>query len=286
MTTPVRHRRFRKRLLLALLVSAGLHLLILPDLSVPQRSAPPVIQATLMTPDAMRADDDDATGELTVSGQAIQKNDEISSPTAPAVPSPPATPSTPVTAPPPATPSTVATPPRPVTPAAPSTIASTSAVTNTRQSGITPSPSTPAATPATAPVTANTETNAEAETDTKNESSAPKNGPLGDQQAIARYQGEEETFSNPVEQAYYQLLMRHIHRKLPRYPDGLNGQVRLQVTIRYGAVITAVDILNSSGNPSTDEWARRALLATSPVPAVPATLTQPYYFRPTLRFGE
>ena len=280
MTTPVRHRRFRKRLLLALLVSAGLHLLILPDLSVPQRSAPPVIQATLMTPEAMRADDDNATGELTVSGQAIQKTDEIASPTAPAVPSPPAPPSTPVTAP------TAATPPPPVTPAAPSTIASTSAVTNTRQGRINPSSPASASTPVTAPVTANTETNAEAETDTKNESSAPKNGPLGDQQAIARYQGEEETFSNPVEQAYYQLLMGHIHRKLPRYPDGLNGQVRLQVTIRYGAVITAVDILNSSGNPSTDEWARRALLATSPVPAVPATLTQPYYFRPTLRFGE
>ena len=159
-------------------------------------------------------------------------------------------------------------------------------MTNTRQGRINPSSPASASTPVTAPVTANTETNAEAETDTKNESSAPKNGPLGDQQAIARYQGEEETFSNPVEQAYYQLLMRHIHRKLPRYPDGLNGQVRLQVTIRYGAVITAVDILNSSGNSSTDEWARRALLATSPVPAVPATLTQPYYFRPTLRFGE
>lgn len=279
MTTPVRHRRFRKRLLLALLVSAGLHLLILPDLSVPQRSAPPVIQATLMTPDAKRADDDDATGELTVSGQAIQKTDEIASPSAPAVPSTPATPST------------AATPPRPVTPAAPSTIASPSAVTNTRQSGITPSPSaptaSPASTPATAPAMAPIPSNTEAESNTKpNESTAPKNGPLGDQQAIARYQGEEETFSNPVEQAYYQLLMGHIHRKLPRYPDGLNGQVRLQVTIRYGAVITAVDILNSSGNPSTDEWARRALLATSPVPAVPATLTQPYYFRPTLRFGE
>ena len=159
-------------------------------------------------------------------------------------------------------------------------------MTNTRQGRITPSSPASAATAATAPVTANTETNAEAEPDTKNESSAPKNGPLGDQQAIARYQGEEEIFSNPEEQAYYQLLMGHIHRKLPRYPDGLNGQVRLQVTIRYGAVITAVDILNSSGNPSTDEWARRALLATSPVPAVPATLTQPYYFRPTLRFGE
>jgi protein TonB len=102
----------------------------------------------------------------------------------------------------------------------------------------------------------------------------------------ARFAGDDQRFSDPVEQKYYERLIAHLSQKLPAHPDGIQGNVRLQITIQYGAVITAVEVIVSSGNPATDEWARRAVLATSPVPAVPSDLKQPYFFRPTLRLND
>ncbi|MEE3191472.1 MAG: TonB family protein, partial [Pseudomonadota bacterium] len=102
----------------------------------------------------------------------------------------------------------------------------------------------------------------------------------------ARFAGDDQRFSDPVEQKYYERLMAHLNQKLPAHPAGIQGDVRLQVTIKYGAVITAVDVIVSSGDSATDEWARRAILATSPVPAVPSDLPQPYLFRPTLRLTD
>ena len=105
-------------------------------------------------------------------------------------------------------------------------------------------------------------------------------------QPQGRFSGNDEVFSDPREQQYYEQLMAHLRQKLPAHPAGIQGKVRLQITIKYGAVITAVDVLSSSGNPLTDEWARRATLAISPVPSVPSHLSQPYYFRPTLFLSE
>jgi protein TonB len=98
----------------------------------------------------------------------------------------------------------------------------------------------------------------------------------------AQHQGGQEVFSNPIEQAYYETLIDHLNKKLPNHPEGISGQVRLQVKIEYSAIITSVTIIDHSGNSPTDDWAIRAMLSVSPVPAVPPELTQPYYFRPTL----
>ena len=97
-----------------------------------------------------------------------------------------------------------------------------------------------------------------------------------------KHQGGQEVFSNPIEQAYYETLIDHLNKKLPSHPEGISGQLRLQVKIEYSAIITSVTIIDHSGNSATNDWAIRAMLSVSPVPAVPPELAQPYYFRPTL----
>lgn len=95
-------------------------------------------------------------------------------------------------------------------------------------------------------------------------------------------QGDEPEFSDPLEHAYYELLVAHLNARLPAHPKGVAGKVRLEIKIQFGSVITGVKIINSSGNAATDEWARKAALSVSPVPPVPDKFEQPYYFRPTL----
>lgn len=95
-------------------------------------------------------------------------------------------------------------------------------------------------------------------------------------------QGDHEEFSDPLERAYYELLVAHLNARLPAHPKGIAGKVRLEIKIQYGSVITGVNIIDSSGNAATDSWARKAALSVSPVPPVPEKFAQPYFFRPTL----
>ena len=101
-------------------------------------------------------------------------------------------------------------------------------------------------------------------------------------QAQVKAFGEHEEFSNPIEQAYYQVLMAYLKANLPDHPQQIRGQVRLQIKIQFGSVITSVKILQSSNSELTDAWAKRAVLNLSPVPTVPNELEQTYFFRPTL----
>ncbi|WP_276681014.1 energy transducer TonB family protein [Thalassolituus oleivorans] len=104
--------------------------------------------------------------------------------------------------------------------------------------------------------------------------------------ASLKIRGDEDVITDPVERAYYKELMAHLMRKLPAHPPGIIGNVRLQLEINYSQVITGVEIIVSSGDKRTDEWARRAALSVSPVPPVPKSLLQPYYFRPTIKLAD
>jgi protein TonB len=104
--------------------------------------------------------------------------------------------------------------------------------------------------------------------------------------ASLKIHGDEDVITDPVERAYYKELMAHLIRKLPAHPPGIIGNVRLQLEINYSQVITGVEIIVSSGDKRTDEWARRAALSVSPVPPVPKSLLQPYYFRPTIKLAD
>jgi len=245
----------RRRFWLALTLSLGLHLMFLPDLGLQtNEQATRVILATLKTETPERANKEDQRGERS-------------------------TPSNPLSTPP---------RPDPVKEAEPVSEAATTSSTTTpeqitttaktekNQKPDTPERPTPVKAPLRPkppkPVTASEKP----ATPTATSSSATE----------ARFAGDDQRFSDPVEQKYYERLMAHLNQKLPAHPDGIQGNVRLQITIKYGAVITAVDVIVSSGDPATDEWARRAILATSPVPAVPKDLKQPYLFRPTLRLSD
>lgn len=98
----------------------------------------------------------------------------------------------------------------------------------------------------------------------------------------ASYKGQDIEFSDPIEQTYYQTLMAHLQSNISSHPSGATGEVRVQIKIQFKSVITSVKIVQSSGNPALDNWVRSAMLNLSPVPPVPESLTQPYYFRPTL----
>lgn len=95
-------------------------------------------------------------------------------------------------------------------------------------------------------------------------------------------QGNAEQFSDPLERAYYELLVAHLNARLPAHPKGISGKVRLEIKIQFGSVITGVKVIDSSGDNATDNWARKAALSVSPMPPVPDKFEQPYYFRPTL----
>ncbi|MDF1762083.1 MAG: hypothetical protein P1U57_01620 [Oleibacter sp.] len=106
-----------------------------------------------------------------------------------------------------------------------------------------------------------------------------------EQQTAQRFSGSDEQFSSPSEEEYYRQLTAHLNARLPAHPKNVSGVLRLQLRIEYGAVITAVTIIDSSGDTITDEWAKRAAISVSPVPPVPKNIAQPYFYRPTLRLS-
>ena len=265
----------RRRFWLALFASLSLHLLLLPDLQLTEDTepAPRVILATLKTETAQRTDKTDESGVLETESQPLREATAANSPDTPPEP-------TLITQAPAATPTRV--------PRAPSE-PMVSQATRT-QASQTPPKQLDAPTPTTKNSHDAVEEKVETTTQTTVEPTVEKvvkAPPMATQsQPQGRFSGNDEVFSDPREQQYYEQLMAHLRQKLPAHPAGIQGKVRLQITIKYGAVITAVDVLSSSGNPLTDEWARRAALAISPVPSVPSHLSQPYYFRPTLFLSE
>lgn len=252
LSQPKPKRLFRWRILLALLVSVILHLVLIPEITFYDHIVTPnVIQARLTSATPTRADNEDSRGER----EAIDQTTQAASAQKTFIsPNPPKTQSAaPVTPPPP-----LETASRPKQPPQP------------KQPSVTKQVKAPAE-PVTTKKIPEPESAPEPASETRKELTQR-----------AKYQGAQETFSNPIEQAYYETLMAHLNRRLPNHPDGIEGRVRLQVKIQYNAIITSVTIIESSENTPTDDWAIRALLSVSPVPPVPAELKQPYYFRPTL----
>ena len=260
----------RRRFWLALTLSLGLHLILLPDLGLEtDEKTTRVILATLRTEVPERANKNEQRGELSTPSQPISTPPE---------PAPAETPE-PAREPETATePLATQKPVKAQTPARPDTI------TTTARSAITQRPDTPAQIPSVESSPAPDSIKPDSQVRTIEQPAANITSSTASEQA--RFAGDDQRFSDPVEQKYYERLMAHLNQKLPAHPAGIQGDVRLQVTINYGAVITAVDVIVSSGDSATDEWARRAILATSPVPAVPADLEQPYLFRPTLRLTD
>lgn len=270
----------RRRFWLALFASLSLHLLLLPDLQLTEDTepAPRVILATLKTETAQRTDKTDESGVLETESQPLREATAANSPDTPPEP-------TLITQAPAATPTRV-----PRAPSEPMVSQATrTQATRPQQTQIQPKQL-----DAPTPTTKNSHDAVEEKVETTTQTTVEptvekvvKAPPMATQsQPQGRFSGNDEVFSDPREQQYYEQLMAHLRQKLPAHPAGIQGKVRLQITIKYGAVITAVDVLSSSGNPLTDEWARRAALAISPVPSVPSHLSQPYYFRPTLFLSE
>lgn len=245
-------RYFRWRIVFAILLSALLHLVLIPDIIFDDPTAKPlVIKAILTSNTSAQADNRDVRGEIDANGKTIQT---ASAPKTNLSANPPKTLPTPNQEPVKST-QQPKQPPRPQKP---------SIAKQTKTPAIPKEPTAKKIIPKhdSSPVP---------ETETRKESNLR-----------AQHQGTKETFSNPIEQAYYETLMAHLNSRLPAHPAGIAGQVRLQVKIQYNAIITSSTVIDSSGHTPTDEWAIRALLSVSPVPEVPSELAQPYYFRPTL----
>lgn len=244
-------RYFRWRIAFAILLSALLHLALIPDIIIDDPTTKPlVIKAILTSNTSAQSDNRDVRGEITANGKRIQT---ASAPKTNISSNPPKTLST-LNRDPIKSPQQPKQSPRPQKPNVAKTAKKPSKKENTTKKIIPKHDSSPVP-----------------ETETRTESNLQ-----------AQHQGAKETFSNPIEQAYYETLMAHLNSRLPAHPLGIAGQVRLQVKIQYNAIITSSTVIDSSGHLPTDEWAIRALLSVSPVPEVPIELAQPYYFRPTL----
>jgi protein TonB len=97
-------------------------------------------------------------------------------------------------------------------------------------------------------------------------------------------QGNAEQFSDPVERNYVQQLLTHLDQRIIA-PQSFSGKVRLSLTIKFGQIVTQVEVLTSSGNPQIDSWVTKAAIAANPYPQTPPQLKQPYIFRPTIDLG-
>lgn len=96
-----------------------------------------------------------------------------------------------------------------------------------------------------------------------------------------KHKAQTRQISDPVERDYVQRLLEHLNRRLIA-PAEMSGKVRLRLTIQYRQIATQVEIIGSSGNPATDDWVKKAVLAANPFPPTPNALSQPFIFSPTL----
>ncbi|WP_300425764.1 energy transducer TonB [uncultured Thalassolituus sp.] len=241
-------RRIRKRLIAAILLSVGLHVVIFSELDIlPTSDQAVTLRAVLNTQHTQGMDNEDSTGvsesqpmpdtpEVPPQPEKVTQIPPAEAPPQP--PEPPASIAAPVTetALAPALPPAVPVPPSP------------------------PVPTPPA--PAPEPDPAETITPV-----------APPKKELA---------GDIEVFGTPEEAEYFRVLTAHLRARTPPHPPGLKGRVRLQVKIQYGSVITSVEVISSTGDTRLEQWARKVVLGISPVPAVPSGIKQPFYFRPTI----
>ena len=245
-------KRIRKRLIATIVVSVGLHLLLFSELpSIPQKQQYVTLRATLNEQHAQGQDTEDSTGI----------SDEIMMPPEPDEPTKPAPPAKPESA-------ALPEPPAPADPAE-ATTKTSSAIPVTESPEAMKVPLKTEAPPP-PPPTANTDS---AERNVEEVVSAPKKELAGD----------TEVFGTPEEAEYHRVLTAHLRARTPPAPAGASGRIRLQVKIQYGSIVTSVEVISNTGNPALEKWARTAALRMSPVPAIPAGVDQPYYFRPTLQ---
>lgn len=257
---PKPKRLFRWRIVLAILLSLLLHLILIPDLRFDiVQSKPAVLQARLSSNTSESSDDVTRRGDINVTGQTMQAATSTQTTISPNPPK-----SIPKSR------QALQQPTKTTQPKPPSVIKQAKSAT---------SPSSP---PSVTPHKPQQKLTSTLDTPKHNSAPVPSTETLEESNQRAKYQGTQEVFSNPLEQAYYETLVSHLNKRLPNHPSGIAGKVRLQVKIQYNAIITSVTIIDSSGHQATDEWAKRAILSVSPVPKVPSELKQPYYFRPTL----
>lgn len=113
------------------------------------------------------------------------------------------------------------------------------------------------------------------------EASQQQPAQLPQQQQEEKNKARQQQISNPQERSYVQQLSEHLNRKIIA-PAGLSGKIQLRLSIRYRQIATSVTVIKSSGNPATDDWVVKAVLAANPFPPAPEHLPEPYLFYPTL----
>jgi len=244
-------RRIRKRIVAAVVLSIGLHILIFSELpTIPEHKPYMSLTATLERDLSQGEDNEDSTG----SSDVLETPPEPDTPPQPDPPAKAQTASAPEAPP-------AATPVQPEQPQTPPPVTSK----NREARDIQTAPAPPQASELTTASPA-------VKDDVKEVIAAPKKELAGD----------TEVFGTPEEAEYHKILTAHLRAFTPPAPPQATGRIRLQVKIQYGSIITAVEVIDSTGNAALEHWARTAILGMSPVPKIPPEIAQPYYFRPTL----
>lgn len=245
-------RRIRKRIVAAVVLSVGLHILIFSELpTIPEPRPYMSLTATLERDLSQGEDNEDSTG----TSDMLETPPEPETPPQPEPPAKAQKASTPETSSPPPAPA------EPQRPAVPPPVTSTSP--DARDIQTTPIPSQPQQQKEPSPAVKD---------EVKEVIAAPKKELAGD----------TEVFGTPEEAEYHKILTAHLRAFTPPAPPQATGRIRLQVKIQYGSIITSVEVIDSTGNAALEHWARTAVLGMSPVPKIPPEVSQPYYFRPTL----
>jgi len=245
-------RRIRKRIIAAVVMSIGLHILIFSELpKIPEHKPYMSLTATLELDLSQGIDSEDSTG----TSDMRETPPESDTPPQPEPPAKAQTASAPE--PPPA----AARPLQSEQPQSPPPVTSKNREARDIQT-----------VPAPRQASELTETSPIVKDDAKEVIAAPKKELAGD----------TVIFGTPEEAEYHKILTAHLRAFTPPAPPQATGRIRLQVKIQYGSIITAVEVIESTGNAALEHWARTAILGMSPVPKIPPEIAQPYYFRPTL----
>jgi TonB family protein len=93
-----------------------------------------------------------------------------------------------------------------------------------------------------------------------------------------------EGSEDPTYRSYHKVLTQYLNQRLAAKAE-YQGLVRLKIKLQYGSIATSVKIVQSSGNPEIDHWAKTAALAANPYPKIPKELGSTFEFSPTLQLG-
>lgn len=93
-----------------------------------------------------------------------------------------------------------------------------------------------------------------------------------------------EGSEDPTYTSYRRVLKQYLAQRLEAQPS-LKGRVRLKIKLEYGSFATQVIVIESSGDPQLDDWARKAALAANPYPKIPQEIGSTFEFSPTLQLG-